>query len=111
MNPDGTVTIGSPLTLRPAVTPTIQPPNSRMISGDVRQTQIRVVNPTGSDRSLSPESFRILFPRQQQFDGGSKARLLDPIAELKGPAKAITLSQAQEMGILSEGQPLFYLLL
>ena len=106
MNPDGTITIGSPLTIRPAVTPTIQPQTIRIINGDDRQ-QIRVINATGNDPSLSPGSFRIISPGQQQFDGGTKVRLMSSNAGLKSPVKAITLSQAQQMGLLSGGDPLF----
>ena len=106
MNPDGTITIGSPLTIRPAVTPTIQPQTIRIINGDDRQ-QIRVINATGNDPSLSPGSFQIISPGQQQFDGGTKVRLMSSNAGLKSPVKALTLSQAQQMGLLSGGDPLF----
>ena len=108
MNPDGTVTIGSPLTIRPAVTPTIQPQTIRFINADDQQ-QIQVINATGNNPSLSPGSFRIISPGQQQFEGGAKVQLLSSNAGMKSPVKAITLSQAQQMGILGGGDLLFLL--
>lgn len=107
MNPDGTVTIGSPLTIRPAVTPTIQPQQIRIMNSDDQQ-QIRVISTSGNDSSLSPGSFRIITSGQQQFDGGTRGKLMTSSnVGMKSPVKAITLSQAQQMGILSGGQILF----
>jgi hypothetical protein len=50
MNPDGTVTIGSPLTIRPAVTPTIQPQTIRIINSD---DQVSVLEKRFSASSLT----------------------------------------------------------
>ena len=106
MNPDGTVTIGSPLTLRTSIHPAVnQTPQIRILSSEEAQ-QFRILNNTNDSTSLSPGSFRIISSgnamSQQQFDGGtSRVRIVN--SNVKSPVKAITLSQAQQMGLLSGG--------
>jgi hypothetical protein len=108
MNPDGTVTIGSPLTLRTSVNPSSisQQQQIRIINSEDNQ-QIRVLNASEAT-GLSPGSFRIISSggamTQQQFDGGTRVRFVNSNSNVKSPVKAITLSQAQQMGLLSGGK-------
>ena len=120
MNPDGTVTIGSPITLRSSIPTVNQTQQIRILNSDESQ-QIRIINANDAS-GLSPGSFRIITSgnqmignttttqQQQQFDGGTRVRFVNSNVH-KSPVKAITLSQAQQMGLLSGGTNNNFLLL
>lgn len=105
VNSDGTVTIGSPINVRTSVNAS-QP--IRILNSDEPQ-QIRVIN-AADGTGLSPGSFRIIssggqvinqLNPHQTIDNTSKVRIVN--SSLKSPVKAITLSQAQQMGWLPGG--------